>query len=66
MKKKYIVPQLERIALYNERLMVGASDLDHADGKETETPWDYIEEEDELDSKFSWSVWGDDEDEEDI
>jgi hypothetical protein len=36
----------------------------YTDGKENDTSWDYIEEEDELDSKFAWSVWGDDEDEE--
>ena len=38
---------------------------DSTEGKEGETSWDYIDEEDELDSKFSWSVWGDDEEEED-
>ena len=66
MKKIYIAPELERIVLDFEHIMVGASDLDHADGKDGITPWDYIDDDEELDSKFSWSVWGDEDEEEDI
>ncbi len=65
MKKTYQKPELwvsENVLLN----LMSATFGQWAEGKETETPWDYIEEEEELDSKFSWSVWGDDEDEEDI
>lgn len=65
---KIVYQKPETWVTENVRLdLLGASQqTPWVDGKENETPWDYIDEEDELDSKFSWSVWGDDEDEEDV
>ena len=68
MKKAYLKPTTESVVLNpGESVAWGgnnASQGNYTDGKENDTSWDYIEEEDELDSKFAWSVWGDDEDEE--
>ncbi len=66
MKKTYQKPEMWAIAASPSQHLLDSSVSPWVEGKETETPWDYIEEEDELDSKFSWSVWGDDEDEEDV
>lgn len=71
MKKVYQKPTTDIVVLnlgeqiaWGE-LENGSNTYGHTTGKEGETSWDYIDEEDELDSKFSWSVWGDDEEEED-
>ncbi len=66
MKKTYQKPELwvsENVLLN----LMSASIGQWAEGKETETPWDDIDDEEDnhLDSKFNWSVWDDDEDEED-
>lgn len=71
MKKVYQKPTTDIVVLnLGEQIAWGdmgngSNTFDHNTGKEGETSWDYIDEEDELDSKFSWSVWGDDEEEED-
>lgn len=70
MKKVYLKPTTDIVVLnLGEPVAWGeladaSNNGNHNDGKENETPWDYIEE-DNLDSKFNWSVWDDDEDEED-
>ena len=71
MKKIYMKPATEIIVL-NLGEPVAWGDLadasnsgNHNDGKEADTPWDYVDDE-EQDSKFSWSVWGDEDEEEDI
>lgn len=65
MKKTYQKPELwvsENVLLN----LMSASFGQWADGKENKTPNDYIDdEEDHLNAKFNWSVWGDDEEEED-
>ena len=71
MKKVYQRPTTDIVVLnLGERIAWGelanpSNPYDHNEGKDGETSWDYVDEEDELDSKFSWSVWGDDEEEED-
>ncbi|GEM_PF-3310651 len=71
MKKAYLKPTTESVVLNLSEAITkwgdGANPSNtgtYTEGKENDTSWDYVEEEDELDSKFAWSVWGDDEDEE--
>lgn len=73
MKKVYLKPTTDIVVLNMNTLMddwgqfaTNSNDSDHADGKEnTGTNPTIDDEEDHLNAKFNWSVWGDDEEEED-
>ena len=66
MKMKYQKPEIWVTEKVPQNLL-SDSVSPWAEGKENKTPNDYIDDEEDnhLDSKFNWSVWDDDEDEED-
>ncbi len=74
MKKVYLKPTTDIVVLNMNTLMDDvwgelatlSNDGDHADGKGNPDVNPTIDdEEDHLNAKFTWSVWGDDEEEED-
>ena len=65
MKKGYQRPETWVTEVVPFTHLLDASVTPWGEGKEADTPWDYVDDE-EQDSKFSWSVWGDEDEEEDI
>ena len=65
MKKGYQRPETWVTDNVFLNIMGASQQTPWVEGKEADTPWDYIDDE-EQDSKFSWSVWGDEDEEEDI